>query len=236
MHEYFVSTHGARKGLADTALRTADAGYLTRRLVDVSQDVIIRADDCGTDDGIVVREIYESDEMSSVDSRSIIGRRLADPVMDPNDKTVEIYPLETYVTEEIFDNLQTLPWKGGKGRVRIHTPLETLAERLNGRIALEQVKHPKTNKILIKKHERITREIAERAEKAGINGVKVRSILTCKMGRGVCANCYGTDMATGAAVETGEAVGIIAAQSIGEPGTQLTMRTFHMGGVAQART
>ena len=235
LHEYFVSTHGARKGLADTALRTADAGYLTRRLVDVSQDVIIRADDCGTDDGIVVREIYESDEMSSVDSRSIIGRRLADPVMDPDDKTVEIYPLETYVSEEVYDRLQTLPWKGGKGRVRIHTPLETLTERLNGRIALEQVKHPKNNTVLIKKHARINREMAERVEKAGINGVKVRSILTCKLGRGVCANCYGTDMATNAAVETGEAVGIIAAQSIGEPGTQLTMRTFHMGGVAQGQ-
>ena len=203
--------------------------------MDVSQDVIIRADDCGTDDGIVVREIYESDEMSSVDSRSIIGRRLADPVMDPDDKTVEIYPLETYISEEVFERLQTLPWKGGKGRVRIHTPLETLTERLNGRIALEQVKHPKNNTVLIKKHARITREMAERVEKAGIGGVKVRSILTCKMGRGVCANCYGTDMATGGPVENGEAVGIIAAQSIGEPGTQLTMRTFHMGGVAQGQ-
>ena len=236
LHEYFVSTHGARKGLADTALRTADAGYLTRRLVDVSQDVIIRAEDCGTTDGIVVREVFESDEMTSVDSRSIIGRRLADPVTDPDDKNVEIYPIETYISEKVFDHLQTLPWKGGRGRVRIHTPLETLADRLNGRISLEQVKHPETNKVLIKKSERINREMAENVEKAGIRGVKIRSILTCKLGRGVCANCYGTDMATNSAVEIGEAVGIIAAQSIGEPGTQLTMRTFHMGGVAQGQS
>ena len=127
------------------------------------------------------------------------------------------------------------PGRAGAGRVRIHTPLETLADRLNGRISLEQVKHPVTNKVLIKKGERIGRETAEATEKAGIKGVNIRSILTCKLGRGVCANCYGTDMATNTAVEIGEAVGIIAAQSIGEPGTQLTMRTFHMGGVAQGQ-
>ena len=171
LHEYFVSTHGARKGLADTALRTADAGYLTRRLVDVSQDVIIRADDCGTDDGIVVREIFESDEMSSVDSRSIIGRRLADPVMDPDDKNRRDLSARNLYFRRGLRPLADPAVEGRQGaRVRIHTPLETLTERLNGRIALEQVKHPKNNTILIKKHARITREMAERVEKAGIGG------------------------------------------------------------------
>jgi len=234
LHEYFVSTHGARKGLADTALRTADAGYLTRRLVDVSQDVIIRAEDCGTEDGITVREIFETDEMSSIDNRSIIGRRLADPILHPQTKQ-ELYPIEHYVSEKVFNDLKTYEWSG-RGRVRIHLPLETLSERLNGRLSLEEVVHPETGEVLVEVGQRITRETADKVEKAGVRGVKIRSILTCKLGKGVCANCYGTDLATNSPVEIGEAVGIIAAQSIGEPGTQLTMRTFHMGGVAQGQS
>jgi DNA-directed RNA polymerase subunit beta' len=234
LHEYFVSTHGARKGLADTALRTADAGYLTRRLVDVSQDVIIRAEDCGTEDGITVREIFETDEMSSIDNRSIIGRRLADPILHPQTKA-ELYPIEQYVSEKVFNDLKTYEWSG-RGRVRIHLPLETLSERLNGRLSLETVTHPETGEVLVEVGQRITREIADKIEKAGVRGVKIRSILTCKLGKGVCANCYGTDLATNSPVEIGEAVGIIAAQSIGEPGTQLTMRTFHSGGVAQGQS
>lgn len=233
LHEYFVSTHGARKGLADTALRTADAGYLTRRLVDVSQDVIIRALDCGTDDGIVVREVYESDEMTSHDNRSIIGRRLADPVLHPQTKEV-LYPAETYISEKVFNDLKNYEWGRG-GRVRIHTPLETLAERLNGRICLETVTN-EAGEVLVETGASINRATADAIEKSGVRGVKIRSILTCKLGRGVCASCYGTDLATNSEVEIGEAVGIIAAQSIGEPGTQLTMRTFHMGGVAQGQS
>ena len=235
LHEYFVSTHGARKGLADTALRTADAGYLTRRLVDVSQDVIIRAEDCGTEDGITVKEIFETDEMSSINAKSIIGRRLADPILHPQTKE-ELYPLETYVSQKVFDDLNGNYEWNNRGRVRIHLPLETLAERLNGRISLEQVVHPETGEVLVEIGERITREKADKVEKAGVRSVKIRSILTCKLGKGVCANCYGTDLATNSPVEIGEAVGIIAAQSIGEPGTQLTMRTFHMGGVAQGQS
>ncbi|HEX8464323.1 MAG TPA: DNA-directed RNA polymerase subunit beta' [Abditibacterium sp.] len=231
LHEYFVSTHGARKGLADTALRTADAGYLTRRLVDVSQDVIIRAEDCQTTDGIFVQEIYESDESARFDSPSIKGRRLADPILHPQTREM-LYDVDTYVSPKIFDDLKTYDWGTG-GRVRIHLPLEALAERLSGRVSLENIVHPETGEILVNEGDVIDRAMADRVEKAGVRSAKIRSILTCKLGKGVCAKCYGTDLATNSPVEIGEAVGIIAAQSIGEPGTQLTMRTFHMGGVAQ---
>jgi len=171
--EYFISTHGARKGLADTALRTADSGYLTRRLVDVSQDVIIREDDCGTDDGIFVNEIREGNE----------------------------------IIERLFD-------------------------RVNGRVAAEDVIDPDTGEVFVKKNEMITESVADKIEKSNIKKVKIRSLLTCKSRHGVCKKCYGRNLATGEEVEIGEAVGIIAAQAIGEPGTQLTMRTFHTGGVA----
>jgi DNA-directed RNA polymerase subunit beta' len=171
--EYFTSTHGARKGLADTALRTADSGYLTRRLVDVAQDVIVRELDCGTSDGTVVREITDGSQV-----------------------------------------------------------IETLFDRLVGRVAAETVVHPETGEILIEPNQLINEEDAQRIVDAGIKAVMVRSVLTCKSRYGVCVACYGRNLATGELVEVGEAVGIIAAQSIGEPGTQLTMRTFHMGGVA----
>ena len=170
--EFFISTHGARKGLADTALRTADSGYLTRRLVDVSQDVIVREDDCGTDEGIYVEEIREGNEI-----------------------------------------------------------IERLADRMIGRVAAEDVVDNE-GKIIVRRNELINEEEAEKIEKAGITKVKIRSLLTCKSRHGVCRMCYGRDLATGELVNIGEAVGIIAAQAIGEPGTQLTMRTFHTGGVA----
>lgn len=170
--EYFTSTHGARKGLADTALRTADSGYLTRRLVDVSQDVIVREEDCGTEDGIVVSEITDGTEV-----------------------------------------------------------IEPLYDRIVGRVAAEDVKEP-YGQVIVSRNEEIKEEDAERIISAGIKEVKVRSVLTCRTRYGVCAKCYGRDLAGGRIVEVGEAVGIIAAQSIGEPGTQLTMRTFHTGGVA----
>ncbi|PJB56903.1 MAG: DNA-directed RNA polymerase subunit beta' [Candidatus Infernicultor aquiphilus] len=170
--EYFISTHGARKGLADTALRTSKSGYLTRRLVDVAQDAIIREEDCGTNDGIIIRAFQEDGNI-----------------------------------------------------------IETLEERLVGRIVQEDVIDPKTEKVLIKLGEEIDEEQTKKIVEAGIKEVKVRSVLTCRAEHGVCAKCYGKDMATGKLVNIGEAVGVIAAQSIGEPGTQLTLRTFHTGGV-----
>ncbi|ABW18047.1 DNA-directed RNA polymerase subunit beta' [Alkaliphilus oremlandii] len=173
--EYFISTHGARKGLADTALRTADSGYLTRRLVDVSQDVIIREIDCGSQEGSNIKALKDGNE----------------------------------VIEELYD-------------------------RIVGRYTLEEVIHPETGEVMIGKNEMILEDMAEEICALGIESVKIRSALKCQTRHGVCAHCYGRNLATGEAVKVGEAVGIIAAQSIGEPGTQLTMRTFHTGGVAGA--
>jgi len=171
--EYFISTHGARKGLADTALRTADSGYLTRRLVEVSQDVIVREHDCGTHEGIEI--------------------------------------------QAIMDGLEVI---------------ESLKDRIVGRFAAEDIVHPETGEIIIQANNMIKEDVANKIDKAGITKVKIRSVLTCHSEYGVCACCYGSDLATGELVNVGESVGIIAAQSIGEPGTQLTMRTFHTGGVA----
>lgn len=171
--EYFISTHGARKGLADTALRTADSGYLTRRLVDVAQDVIVREEDCGTDKGFTVHKIQDGKE----------------------------------VIEDLYD-------------------------RIEGRYSFETVRHPETKEIIVNRNELIDSNKAEEIINAGIEKVQIRSILSCRARHGVCKKCYGRNLATGKFVEIGEAVGIIAAQSIGEPGTQLTMRTFHTGGVA----
>ena len=171
--EYFISTHGARKGLADTALKTADAGYLTRRLVDVSQDVIITEEDCGTLRGLVASPIKNNDEI-----------------------------------------------------------IASLYERILGRVSVHDVQHPTTGEILVSSGEEITEEIAKRIEESPIERVEIRSVLTCESHQGVCAKCYGRNLATGSMVQKGEAVGVIAAQSIGEPGTQLTLRTFHVGGIA----
>ncbi|EZV49216.1 DNA-directed RNA polymerase subunit beta' [Staphylococcus aureus 18754-2] len=171
--EYFISTHGARKGLADTALKTADSGYLTRRLVDVAQDVIVREEDCGTDRGLLVSDIKEGTEM-----------------------------------------------------------IEPFIERIEGRYSKETIRHPETDEIIIRPDELITPEISKKITDAGIEQMYIRSAFTCNARHGVCEKCYGKNLATGEKVEVGEAVGTIAAQSIGEPGTQLTMRTFHTGGVA----
>jgi DNA-directed RNA polymerase subunit beta' len=170
--QYFISTHGARKGLADTALKTADSGYLTRRLVDVAQDVIISEDDCGTLDGIFVRPIVESGEI-----------------------------------------------------------IEALRDRIVGRVSLEQIKDYEGN-VIVDVNQEITEELASEIQSAGVEQVKIRSVLTCETRRGVCVKCYGRNLGTGNLVELAEAVGVVAAQSIGEPGTQLTMRTFHIGGTA----
>ncbi|MCM8797087.1 MAG: DNA-directed RNA polymerase subunit beta' [Candidatus Omnitrophica bacterium] len=171
--EYFISTHGARKGLADTALKTADAGYLTRRLVDVAQEVIVSEDDCGTLNGITVSAIIEGDEV-----------------------------------------------------------VVSLKERIIGRVALDNIVDIITDEVIVEAGSEITEEKADMIEKLGIEKIRIRSVLTCETGRGVCCKCYGRNLATRRIVEVGEAVGVIAAQSIGEPGTQLTMRTFHIGGTA----
>src|SRR5262249_57077198 len=172
--QYFISTHGARKGLADTSLKTADSCYLTRKLVDAAQDVIITEEDCGTVNGIIVRSIYEGDEEVVDLGQRIIGRVGCETVADPVDK----------------------------------------------------------KKKIVKANQLIDEKIAAELQRIGVEALKIRSVLTCECGRGVCAMCYGRNLATGQFVKMGEAVGIMPAQSIGEPGTQLTMRTFHIGGTA----
>jgi len=174
--QYFVSTHGARKGLADTALKTANSGYLTRRLVDVAQDVIITEFDCGTLDGIYVLSLVEGGEI-----------------------------------------------------------IEAMVERILGRVALEDIRDPFTEEVIVKANEEIDEEAVQKIADAGLDRVKIRSVLTCESKHGVCALCYGRDLARGRIADIGEAVGVVAAQSIGEPGTQLTMRTFHIGGTASRR-
>ena len=171
--EYFISTHGARKGLADTALKTADAGYLTRRLVDVAQDVIINIEDCSTLRGITVEALKKNEEI-----------------------------------------------------------VETLGERILGRVSLHDVYDPLTNEIVISAGQEIDEGLVEKIEKLPIEKIDVRSPLTCEAKKGLCVKCYGRNLATGKMVQIGEAVGVVAAQSIGEPGTQLTLRTFHVGGIA----
>ncbi len=174
--QYFVSTHGARKGLADTALKTANSGYLTRRLVDVSQDVIVTEPDCGTLDGLYVSALIEGGEV-----------------------------------------------------------IEKMGDRILGRVTLEEVIDPVTNEVLVRANEEITEDAVKKIDQTGIDRVKIRSVLTCQSKKGICSLCYGRDLSRGRMVNIGEAVGVIAAQSIGEPGTQLTMRTFHIGGAASRR-
>lgn len=171
--EYFISTHGARKGLADTALKTADAGYLTRRLVDVSQDVIVTEDDCGTLRGIKIRALKDHEDI-----------------------------------------------------------VESLEDRIVGRVSMHDVHDPLTDELIVKSNQLITEKIAQKISETSIEEVEIRSVLTCETGRGVCSMCYGRDLSRGKLVQVGESVGVIAAQSIGEPGTQLTLRTFHVGGTA----
>src|SRR5690606_22767798 len=171
--EYFISTHGARKGLADTALKTADAGYLTRRLHDVAQDMVIKHQDCGTLRGMFTTALKDNEDI-----------------------------------------------------------VEPLYDRILGRTSLHDVYHPLTNELLVAANDDITEEIAQTIEESPLEGIEIRSVLTCEAPRGVCALCYGRNLASGKRVQMGEAVGVIAAQSIGEPGTQLTLRTFHVGGTA----
>ena len=171
--EYFISTHGARKGLADTALKTANSGYLTRRLVDVTQDLVVTEEDCGTSNGSLMRAIVEGGEV-----------------------------------------------------------IESLRDRILGRTAAEDVLHPENRSVLVSAGVMLDEDLIEELEAAGVDEVKVRTALTCETRYGLCAKCYGRDLGRGGLINLGEAVGVIAAQSIGEPGTQLTMRTFHIGGAA----
>ena len=171
--EYFISTHGARKGLADTALKTADAGYLTRRLVDVAQDVVISEEDCGTLRGLTITALKKNEEV-----------------------------------------------------------VESLYDRILGRVTLHDIHHPQTAELIALAGQELTEDLSEKIAESPIEGVEIRSVLTCEAKQGVCAKCYGRNLANGRVVGMGEAVGVIAAQSIGEPGTQLTLRTFHVGGVA----
>ena len=211
--EYFISTHGARKGLADTALRTADSGYLTRRLVDVAQDVIVREVDCGTTNGITVEEIKDGTEVIENIEDRIIGRTSLEDIM-----------VEAAIGDQLPEDIKT---PGGEVLAVKNTELteELIKNILEAGAVLPQI-------LLVGAGEEISEEHAHRITEAGISRVRIRSVLTCKTRYGVCIKCYGRNLATGRKVDIGEAVGTIAAQSIGEPGTQLTMRTFHTGGVA----
>ena len=237
--EYFVTTHGARKGLADTALRTADAGYLTRRLVDVAQDVIVREDDCDTEQGVVVAEIKDGKDNIEYLGERLKGRTAVENIVHPITGEIWVKRSEI-ITDEMAVQIQkeTVPIEAGEGK--------TLAERLAGWHSREELIDLKDTghvpRRLVEAGKQISPETARAIEASGYTSVKVhafyriglRSVLTCESRQGVCATCYGRDMATGKKVEIGVAVGIIAAQSIGEPGTQLTMRTFHTGGIASA--
>ncbi|MCC6727918.1 MAG: hypothetical protein IT208_01110, partial [Chthonomonadales bacterium] len=226
--EYFVSTHGARKGLADTALRTADAGYLTRRLVDVAQDVIVRAEDCGTLNGIAVTEIFVDNEVLEKLSERIRGRHPLEDIVNPltgevvakaNEEITDAVARELDGIRIAEDDLVTL--SGG-----------TIVAHRGDALTLEQARDVVSRTVRKLGSSRVDRAAEQIQDITSSMRIRVRSVLTCELRQGVCARCYGRDLATGRPVDIGVAVGIIAAQSIGEPGTQLTMRTFHTGGVA----
>ena len=229
--EYFISTHGARKGGADTALKTAESGYLTRRLVDVAQDVIVREEDCGTDHGFKVTGLYDENDTSVVDLtlESVVGRVSAVNISDPNNPNINILHRGEYINKEKNEILKN----SGITKVTIYmNKIESLDERLAGRYSMRDVIHPLTGEILVKAGDVIDDNVAKRIYLSGVSEVEVRNLFGCISKDGVCVKCYGRNLATGDVVKVGEAVGIMAAQSIGEPGTQLTMRTFHTGGVA----
>ncbi len=228
VQEFFISTHGSRKGLSDTALRTADSGYLTRRLVDVSQDVIVRFDDCGTTKFIVARDLTFKAVSSDPQNQEMIGKIAHLDIT--NSKTGETLVRKN---EMIDESMAERIVDAGIKEVLIKTDnSDQLDQQITGRYAFEDIINPRTGEIIVHKNEMINEVIAQTIMDKGIKEVKIRSVLGCKATHGVCAKCYGRNLATGNPVNIGEAVGIIAAQSIGEPGTQLTMRTFHSGGIA----
>ncbi len=234
--EFFISSHGARKGLADTALRTADSGYLTRRLVDVSHNVIVREDDCFAErgmaiDGMLIKAIGSDDKPISPEDERIIGKTSAENIADRS--TGEIIVAKNQVIDPaIRDALVAAKIQGV--RCKDDKPLVPLGDRILGRFTVEDVYDPETGELIIGANKMIDYDARDRIVEAGIEGVRCRTVFTCRSEHGVCAKCYGMNCATGQEVTIGEAVGIIAAQAIGEPGTQLTMRTFHTGGVATA--
>ncbi|MGB9833970.1 MAG: DNA-directed RNA polymerase subunit beta' [bacterium] len=245
--EYFISTHGARKGLADTAIKTADAGYLTRRLVDVAQDVVVREEDCTTS---LLRPLKKGTAIERSLGERAIGKELAQDLVHP--LTGEVLAKDgDLITRELallMDELNIpqvlvrnkVDWIEITDITEGKNVIEPLEERVLGRIAAEDIVNPQTGEIITRAGEEIDEDAVEILGKLRddqgnrlINKVKIRSVLTCQSRNSVCAKCYGRDLATGALVTVGEAVGIIAAQSIGEPGTQLTLRTFHTGGIAE---
>jgi DNA-directed RNA polymerase subunit beta' len=231
MMEYFISTHGGRKGAADTALKTADSGYLTRRLVDASSDTIIRAVDCGTTQGVEIDPLRfsKSETMEAIEER-IYGRVTASPVIDPSSGDV-VADANQWITQEMATLI-------GQMECELSTASAADRERMIGAKSLHDVKEPRTGRVILRQDEMLTARLAETLRAAKIKKIQVRprvvirSAMTCESTGGVCQLCYGYDMSSHQPVALGTAVGVIAAQSIGEPGTQLTMRTFHLGGVA----
>ena len=231
MMEYFISTHGGRKGAADTALKTADSGYLTRRLVDASSDTIISELDCGTSQGIDVDPLWfsKTEVMESIEER-IYGRVSAEPVVDPASGEI-LVDANQWISQDVADHLGCLECE-----LSMTKPAER--ERMIGTKSVAEIKHTKTNRVLIKADELLTPRHIDMLKEGGVKTVRVRprivirSPMTCETANGICQLCYGFDMSNHQPVSLGTAVGVIAAQSVGEPGTQLTMRTFHTGGVA----
>lgn len=231
MMEYFISTHGGRKGTADTALKTADSGYLTRRLVEAVSNVVVREEDCGTNRGIEIAPLrYDGGEMMESIETRIYGKTLAEPVYDPADGSV-MAERGDLVGQDTAAEI-------GRKQVTITTDEDELPDRLIGTCSVEDVKDPESGKVIVAKDDVIDPPEATDLQESGIEEIAVRprivvrSPLTCETEKGVCQACYGMDMSSHKLIEEGQAAGIIAAQSIGEPGTQLTMRTFHSGGVA----
>ncbi len=228
--EYFISTTGARKGLADTALKTADSGYLTRRLVDVSQDIIVREMDCQTEKYIELMPFSVGRGAVEPTLDNLVGQTLAENVLHDTKATIVAYR-DQYISRDLAKKII----KATKKDVYIKNEvIEPLEERLIGRYLAADVSNDDTGEIIAYRNQMIDSELAEKIVAGSCKKIKVRSVLSCEAEHGVCARCYGLNLANGKPVNIGEAVGIIAAQSIGEPGTQLTMRTFHTGGVASA--
>ena len=225
--EYFVSSRGARKGLADTALRTADSGYLTRRLVDVSQDVIIRMDDCGTTAGNDARVLLDKIVKARVNEGALLGKFAPEDITNPATGEVIVPQYKAFSPKDVAA-LEA----AGLEEVEAAAAAQTFGESIRGRYPAQPIVSPATGEVLFETDHMLMPVDARVLEDNGIFSVKVRSVMCCEAKSGVCARCYGMNLATGKPVDPGEAVGVIAAQSIGEPGTQLTMRTFHTGGAA----
>ena len=236
--QYFISTHGARKGLADTALKTANSGYLTRRLVDVAQDVVVTEQDCGTDEGLVMTPVIDGGDIIESLPDRVLGRIVAKDVCKPGTDEV-ILDAGTMIDELWMRRLEEL----GIDEIVVRSPITckirygicSLPDRVLGRIVAKDVCKPGTDEVILDAGTMIDELWMRRLEELGIDEIVVRSPITCKIRYGICSTCYGRDLGRGHQVNLGEAIGVVAAQSIGEPGTQLTMRTFHIGGAASGQ-